>query len=133
MTEIGHARVSTDDQQHGLAAQVSTLEQSGCEFVFKDIASGRPSSRPQWDAAGSVLKKGDVLVAVRLDRFSRPVKDLLAGAEDFRDRSIEHGRTDSSGRGQGPGRLGDDTAIGRDRRRSAPIVTEPVWARPSFR
>ncbi len=89
MTRIGYARVSTPDQEAGLAAQVSMLEEAGCEFVFRDIASGRLSSRPQWDAARAVLKAGDALVAVRLDRFSRSVSDLLAVAEDFRVRGVD--------------------------------------------
>ena len=89
MTRIGYARVSTPDQEAGLAAQVSMLEEAGCEFVFRDIASGRLSSRPQWDAARAVLKAGDALVAVRLDRFSRSVRDLLAVAEDFRVRGVD--------------------------------------------
>ena len=86
---VGYARVSTDDQEAGLAAQVARLEDAGCEFVFRDIASGRLASRPQWDAARSVLKPGDALVAVRLDRFSRSVSDLLAVADDFRERGID--------------------------------------------
>jgi DNA invertase Pin-like site-specific DNA recombinase len=89
VTRIGYARVSTPDQQAGLAAQVSMLEAAGCEFVFRDIASGKLASRPQWDAARSVLKSGDALVAVRLDRFSRSVSDLLDVAKDFPTRGID--------------------------------------------
>jgi DNA invertase Pin-like site-specific DNA recombinase len=89
MTRIGYARVSTPDQQAGLAAQVSMLEADGCEFVFRDIASGKLASRPQWDAAMAILKPGDVLVAVRLDRFSRSVQHLLGVAEDFGKRGLD--------------------------------------------
>jgi DNA invertase Pin-like site-specific DNA recombinase len=89
MTRIGYARVSTPDQQQSLEAQTERLTAEGCEFVFKDVASGKLASRPQWDACLSVLKAGDVLVAVKLDRFGRSVRNLQDIAEDFKGRQID--------------------------------------------
>jgi DNA invertase Pin-like site-specific DNA recombinase len=88
MSKIGYARVSTPDQEQALQAQADRLAEAGCEFVFKDIASGKLASRPQWDACRSVLKQGDVLVAVKLDRFGRSTAHLLELAADFEARGI---------------------------------------------
>jgi DNA invertase Pin-like site-specific DNA recombinase len=76
MTKVGYARVSTPDQAQSLEAQRERLEACGCAVVFSDIASGRLASRPQWDACLAVLKPGDVLVSVKLDRFGRSVRNL---------------------------------------------------------
>jgi len=86
---IGYARVSTPDQEQALQAQAARLEADGCTVVFFDIASGKLASRPQWDACLAVLKPGDVLVAVKLDRFGRSSQHLQAIAADFRDRQID--------------------------------------------
>jgi DNA invertase Pin-like site-specific DNA recombinase len=88
MAKIGYARVSTADQTQSLQAQADRLTAEGCEFVFKDVASGKLASRPQWDACQSVLKAGDTLVAVKLDRFGRSVRNLQEIAQDFAARNI---------------------------------------------
>ena len=88
MTKIGYARVSTPDQAQSLDAQRGRLEDHGCAVVFADIASGRLASRPQWDVCLAVLKPGDVLVAVKLDRFGRSAQHLLDLSRDFERRGI---------------------------------------------
>ena len=55
----GYARVSTDGQC--LEAQVGQLMDTGCEKIFKEIASGAKTERAQLARLLSRLQPGDVL------------------------------------------------------------------------
>jgi DNA invertase Pin-like site-specific DNA recombinase len=79
MALVGYARVSTTDQD--LTGQIERLTQFGCEKVFRDVASGKLDSRPDWDACLAWLRPGDTLAAVKLDRFSRSTKHLIEVAD----------------------------------------------------
>lgn len=72
---IGYARVSNQDQD--TEAQITALEESGCELIFKEKASGARWDRPELHRLLGQLRKGDVLVVWKLDRLSRSLKDLL--------------------------------------------------------
>ena len=72
---MGYARVSTRDQD--TEAQITALEKSGCELIFKEKASGARWERPELHRLLGQLRKGDVLVVWKLDRLSRSLKDLL--------------------------------------------------------
>ena len=85
-TRIGYARVSTADQN--LAGQVARLEAAGCIKVFTDKISGKVASRPGWDECLDFLRDGDVLVATKLDRFGRSIRDLIDIGAMLRDRGI---------------------------------------------
>ncbi len=72
---IGYARVSTsgqllDRQQHALA-------EAGCLRVVADKLSGKNADRPELAACLDYLRRGDTLVAPRLDRLSRSLADLV--------------------------------------------------------
>jgi DNA invertase Pin-like site-specific DNA recombinase len=87
MALIGYARVSTDDQH--VDAQVSRLMEAGCDRVFRDEGvSGRKASRPEWDKVLAYLRQGDILVAVKLDRFGRSTKHLLEVAAELETRGV---------------------------------------------
>jgi DNA invertase Pin-like site-specific DNA recombinase len=77
---IGYARVSTADQK--LDMQIDALKGARCERIFRDQGiSGGKASRPGLDHALRLLKPGDVLVVLKLDRLGRSVQhlsDLLA-------------------------------------------------------
>jgi DNA invertase Pin-like site-specific DNA recombinase len=84
MARIGYARVSTQDQEP--ESQRRRLVEAGCDpdLIFTDHgASGAKASRPAWDACRAQLRKGDTLVAVRLDRIGRSVRNLLDVAADL--------------------------------------------------
>ncbi len=66
---IGYARVSTEDQR--LDLQFDALALAGCHRTFEDRASGARADRPGLAAALSHLRRGDTLVAWRLDRLAR--------------------------------------------------------------
>jgi DNA invertase Pin-like site-specific DNA recombinase len=72
---IGYARVSTNEQD--AAAQVHALEAAGCELSFREKASGGRWERPELHRLLGQVRKGDVLVAWKLDRLSRSLKDVL--------------------------------------------------------
>jgi DNA invertase Pin-like site-specific DNA recombinase len=72
---IGYARVSTQDQDN--AAQIAALKSAGCELIFQEKATGGRWERPELHRLLGQLRKGDVLVAWKLDRLSRSLKDVL--------------------------------------------------------
>jgi DNA invertase Pin-like site-specific DNA recombinase len=84
---IGYARVSTKGQNDD--SQVDELTAYGVDKLFVDHGvSGKHATRPELDAALAYLREGDVFVITRLSRAMRSLKDLLALAEDLRERGI---------------------------------------------
>lgn len=72
---LGYARVSTQDQD--TVAQISSLKSAGCEIIFHEKASSGRWERPELYRLLGQLRKGDVVVARKLDRLSHSLKDLL--------------------------------------------------------
>jgi DNA invertase Pin-like site-specific DNA recombinase len=72
--KIGYARVSTLEQNTDI--QVTALKQAGCYRVVIEKASGA-IQRPALDALIHSLKKGDVLVVHKLDRFARSMTHFV--------------------------------------------------------
>lgn len=87
MALIGYARCSTDDQHP--EAQADRLKAAGCTRVYMDHAqSGAKNSRPEWDKCLERLEPGDVLIATKLDRFSRSLHHLSLLGKDFQARGL---------------------------------------------
>ena len=84
---VGYARVSTDEQQ--LDLQVDALEKAGCNYVFKDKASGLKTRRKGLEEALSTLRKGDVFIVWKLDRVGRSLKHLIEFVEDLSEDGVE--------------------------------------------
>ncbi len=76
MPLIGYARVSTEGQD--LAPQRAALAAAGCAEVIEETASGADRARPELARLLGRLRRGDVLVVVRLDRLARSLAHLLA-------------------------------------------------------
>ena len=72
---IGYARVSTAVQDE--TSQCQALRAAGVERIFVDHASGKNLDRPAWKECRQMLRAGDVLVVVRLDRMGRSLVDLI--------------------------------------------------------
>jgi len=85
-TQIGYARVSTDDQNAEL--QIDALKDAGCMKVFTDKASGSLANRPELDRMIDQLRPDDVVVVWRLDRLGRSLKNLIALVEDLADLGV---------------------------------------------
>ena len=73
---VGYARVSTSDQENGLAGQVEELKGQGCTEIFEEMVSAA-KSRPRLEAMLQFVRKGDVVVITKLDRMARSVPDLI--------------------------------------------------------
>lgn len=82
---IGYARVSTADQK--LRMQLDALEAAGCDRIFRDHGvSGGQTCRRGLNRALADLKRGDMLVVLKLDRLGRSVlhlADLLAHFDEL--------------------------------------------------
>lgn len=74
---VGYARVSTVEQDAGVATQLEELKRAGCEKVFSEKVSSVAARRTQLDAALEFTREGDVLVVTRLDRLARSVADFV--------------------------------------------------------
>lgn len=74
--KFGYERVSTDQQT--TEGQHLRLAEAGVDRIFADEAvSGRKAERPELGKMLDMLRPGDVVVAVRLDRLGRSVKNLI--------------------------------------------------------
>jgi len=70
----GYARVSSKGQDY--AGQVASLEQAGCEKVYREKASGKTRERPEFVKLMKAIKPGDAVVVAKLDRLARSTRDL---------------------------------------------------------
>src|SRR5215831_18229385 len=75
LTVYGYARVSTSCQS--VDAQARQLRAAGAGKVFREVASGAKTDRPQLSRLVSELAAGDVVMVTRLDRLARSTRDLL--------------------------------------------------------
>ena len=73
---LGYARISKAGDQD-TAAQVGALEAAGCARIYEERASGGRWDRPELHRLLDHLREGDVVVAWKLDRLTRSLKDLL--------------------------------------------------------
>ena len=73
METIGYARVSTDEQEEALSAQVSRLHEAGCSHVIQELVSGGKNDRPGILELIDQIKRGKVgrLLITRVDRLGR--------------------------------------------------------------
>lgn len=73
----GYARVSTKEQDTAL--QLDALQRAGVDLVniVQEKRSGA-STRPKLQHLLAKLKRGDIVVVYKLDRFARSLIDLLA-------------------------------------------------------
>lgn len=83
---IGYARVSTEDQN--LDLQRDALQKTGCCIVYEETASGKSSSRLQFEQCQKALRAGDTLVVWRLDRLGRSLPDLVKIVASLEDAGI---------------------------------------------
>src|SRR6516165_5247527 len=84
---IGYARVSTDDQTLNL--QRDALKKAKCRQIYEEHASGKNTARPELEACFKSLRKGDTLIAWRLDRLGRSLADLIRLTNELQSRGVE--------------------------------------------
>lgn len=85
---VGYARVSTAEQS--LTLQTDAFAKAGIapDHIYTDKASAVAKRRPGLDAAMGDLRRGDVLVVWKLDRFARSLADLLRRMGELHERGI---------------------------------------------
>ena len=83
---VGYTRVSTPDQSIDL--QREALEQSGCDKIFHEVASGAKADRAILNAALDYVRPGDTLVVWRLDRLGRSLGQLITLMNTLHERHI---------------------------------------------
>lgn len=81
--KIGYARTSTTEQVAGFEAQIRDLKAADCTKIFQEQTSS-VAVREQLEAAIDYLREGDVLLATKLDRLARSMRDLLSIVERVR-------------------------------------------------
>ena len=76
---LGYMRVSKADGSQPLDLQRDALLAAGVEpeHLYQDLASGKRDDRPGLAACLKALRKGDVLVAWKLDRLGRDLRHLV--------------------------------------------------------
>jgi DNA invertase Pin-like site-specific DNA recombinase len=84
--KYGYVRASTSDQDYSY--QVTALEQAGCNRIFKDKASGKKMSRPDFDLMLSYLREGDQVAVWKIDRLGRTFNEAIATMADLEKRGI---------------------------------------------
>jgi len=71
----GYARVSTDHQDY--TGQVAALKAAGCEKIVAEKITGASLDRRALVGLIARLAPGDHLIATRMDRLARSLRDLL--------------------------------------------------------
>jgi DNA invertase Pin-like site-specific DNA recombinase len=98
MTVYGYRRVSTAEQQDGASLEQQTRMIRGASLIhecdapvmFEDIISGSVplTERPNGGRLWTMLQKGDLLIASKLDRVFRSAEDALTTTRLFQERGI---------------------------------------------
>lgn len=81
----GYARKSTEDQK--LDIQINQLEAFGCDKVIRETISGIEEEK-ELNVLISTLKKGDTLVATRMDRLGRSTRQLIELVDELNERDV---------------------------------------------
>jgi predicted site-specific integrase-resolvase len=68
-------RVSTQDQN--LDLQKDALAKAGCKKIVIDVASGKSEARAGLEKLREIMRRGNVIVVWRLDRFRRSLRHLI--------------------------------------------------------
>ena len=87
---IGYMRVSKADGSQALDLQRDALLAAGVKpgRLYEDHASGKRDNRPGLEACLKALRKGDALVAWKLDRLGRDLRHLVNLVHDLTGRGI---------------------------------------------
>jgi DNA invertase Pin-like site-specific DNA recombinase len=87
---IGYMRISKADGSQVLDLQRDALLAAGVEpgHLYQDLASGKREDRPGLAASLKALRRGDVLVAWKLDRLGRDLRHLVNLVHDLTERGV---------------------------------------------
>lgn len=83
----GYARVSTWGQD--FESQITALEEYGCCQIYKDKLTGTKMDRAEFQKLLKKIKKNDVLVVTKLDRFARTTVQGLQVVHELFERGVK--------------------------------------------
>ncbi|MEH2932942.1 recombinase family protein [Candidatus Ventrimonas sp. KK005] len=84
-TVYGYGRVSTKEQN---SARQKEVLQNKCDVYFEDKLSGKNMERPQFKEMFSLLKSGDTVVVVSIDRLGRNLKELVEFSSKLKEMGV---------------------------------------------
>lgn len=84
---FGYARVSTPKQT--TESQLELLQQAGCEEIFVETGSGANCTRPELEKLLQMVRAGDTVVIVKLDRLARSLTDLLSMVKEIESKGAQ--------------------------------------------
>ena len=87
---IGYMRISKADGSQTVDLQRDALLAAGVgpDQLYQDLASGKRDDRPGLAAALKALRRGDALVAWKLDRLGRDLRHLVNLVHELTERGI---------------------------------------------
>ena len=87
---IGYMRISKADGSQVVDLQRDALLAAGVEpdQLYQDLASGKRDDRPGLAAALKALRRGDALVAWKLDRLGRDLRHLVNLVHELTERGV---------------------------------------------
>ena len=88
--QLGYLRISKADGSQVLDLQRDALLAAGVEAdqLYHDLASGKRDDRPGLTACLKALRRGDVLVAWKLDRLGRDLRHLVNLVHELTSRGV---------------------------------------------
>ncbi|WP_139423954.1 recombinase family protein [Chryseobacterium mulctrae] len=84
--KFGYARVSTKDQN--LDAQIKVLNKLGCDKIFFEKISGKNIERTELNKLLEIIRAGDTIIVIKIDRLARSLKDLIFLLDEFSAREV---------------------------------------------
>ena len=87
----GYVRVSSAGQArdgNSLEGQEKQLREKGAEIIYKDVFTGTTLERPEFEKLLSIVKKGDTIIATKLDRVSRSASQGIALVDDLLEKGV---------------------------------------------
>jgi DNA invertase Pin-like site-specific DNA recombinase len=87
---IGYMRISKADGSQTVDLQRDALRAAGADpdQLYQDLASGKRDDRPGLAAALKALRRGDALMAWKLDRLGRDLRHLVNLVHELTERGV---------------------------------------------
>ena len=84
--KIFYARVSTEEQNE--IRQTAEAEKSSYDRVYLDKKSGKNTDRPALKRMLDILREGDSVTVLSIDRLGRNTKDILDIVEQLKSKGV---------------------------------------------
>src|SRR5882724_3477394 len=85
----GYGRVSTRDQHTDAQHDALVAADVDPKYIRVEKASTRLAVRPELEKLRTMLRPGDTVVIMKVDRLARSLLDLISIADDLRARGVK--------------------------------------------